>query len=283
MKKYMAIIITAALLAGLAGCDKHTDSGDSSGTVSEMVFVGEVTYNGSTIAETFLTGLDGKAITAAEITRLAVKDSKADGVLDETDFERAECDGFAYAFKPSVYFDKSLNPEMFSEDVFIGEEDNSTEFARVNVGDKLGGLTVKSARTVFSAVNMNDAYYEGCEIELEGEITLTGELSIPMEMKDYPYKYNLPMTFKPESFPISVDFHAVNGEFYHYISSGIGTYSDAPTIALGTLRDCDIDLDGMSDGFTYRAQITVDNVKMCCGIQGYAGRVEANLLNVKRL
>lgn len=283
MKKLSAIVITAVLLAGLAGCDKHIDSGDFSSTTSETVFVGEVTYNGSTTAETFLTGLDGKSITAAEITRLAVKDSKMDGVLDEISFERAECDGFAYAFEPSVYFDKSLNPEMFNEDVFIGEGDNSTEFIRVNVGDKFGGLTVKSARTIFSAINMNDAYYEGSEIEFDGEITLTGELHIPLEVKDYPYEYNLPMTFKPKSFPISVDFSAIDGKFYHYVGSGIGTYSDAPTIALGTLRDCDIDLDGMSNGFTYLAQITVDNVKMCCGIQGYAGGIEANLLNVKRL
>lgn len=277
MRKCMAIIITAALLAGLAGCNKSMDSEDSSGTVSETVFVGEVTYNGSTTAETFLTGLDGKAVTAAEITRLIVKDSKMDGVLDETDFEWVECDGFAYAFKTRAYLNESANSEI------INEDDNLTEFIRVNVGDKFGGLTVKSARTVYSALNMNDAYYEGSEIEFDGEITLTGELNIPMEVKNYPYEYNLFMTFKPESFPISLNFSAIGGKFYHYVIPGLGSRSDVPTISLGTLRDCDIDLDGMSDGFTYRAQITVDNVKMCCGIQGYAGGVEANLLNVKRL
>lgn len=277
MKRFASIIVTTIFIAGLAGCNKSADLEDPSDTVSESVFVGEVTYNGSTTAETFLMGLDGKAITTAEITRLIVKDSKMDGVLDETNFEWVECDGFAYAFKTRAYLNESANSEI------INKDDNLTEFIRVNVGDKFGGLTVKSARTVFSAVNLNDAYYEGSEIELEGEITLTGELSIPMEVEHYPYPYNPPMTFKPNSFPISVDFNAVNGKFYHYVVPGLGSRSDIPTIGLGTLRDCNIDLDGMSDGFTYTVQITVDNVKMCCGIQGDAGGIDANLLNVKRL
>lgn len=285
MKKFTSIIITVILIAGLAGCNKPADSGDSSDTVSETVFVGEVTYNGSTTAETFLTGLDGKAITAAEITRLAVKDSKMDGVLDETGFERAECDGFAYAFKPSVYFDKSENPELFNEDVFIGEKDDSTEFTRVNVGDKFGGLTVKSARTIFSAVNMNDAYYEGSEIELEGEIVLTGVLHIPQVDDKYPNVY-LDMEFSPDSttrFPLSADFISENGRFTHSANSGVGYYSNIPKIYLGKFSDYNINFDGISQGESQAAEIVVDNVKMVCGIRGDGGHVTADLVSVKKL
>ncbi|MDE7400175.1 MAG: hypothetical protein K2N06_11695 [Oscillospiraceae bacterium] len=286
MKRFASIIVTTIFIAGLAGCNKSADSGDSSDTVSESVFVGEVIYNGSTTAETFLTGLDGKAITAAEITRLAVKDSKMDGVLDQISFERAECDGFAYAFKPSVYFDKSANSEMFNEDVFIGEGVNSTEFTRVNVGDKFGGLTVKSARTVFSAVNMNDeSYYEGSEIEFEGEITLTGVMHIPQVDDKYQNVY-LDMEFSPDSttkFPLSVIFFATDGKITRSTYCRGGYYTDIPTIYLGKFSDYDINFDGISQGESQAAEITVDNVKMVCGIQGDCGHVTADLVSVKKL
>lgn len=283
MKKFAQIVITTVLIAGMAGCNKPADSEDSPSTESELAFVGEVIYDGSTTAETFLVGLDGKAVTAAEITRLYTKDSNAPAVLDENSFERAECDGFAYGYVPSVYYDKETNPEMFNEDVFIGEEIESTEFMRVNVGDKFGGLTVKSARTVFSANNMNGAYYEGSEIEFDGEITLTGILHIPQVDEKYPNVY-LDMEFSPDSMtksPLSMDFLAINGAFTHSAREIVGKYTDIPTIYLGKFTDYNIDFDGISQGESQSVEITVDNVKMVCGIQGDSSKVTANLLNVK--
>lgn len=254
MKKFTEFIITAVLIAGMAGCNKPADSEDSSSTESELAFVGEVIYDGSTTAETFLTGLDGKAITAAEITRLYTKDSNVPAILDEVSFERAECDGFAYAFKA---------------------DDDSKEFMRVNVEDKFGGLTVKSARTVFSADNMNGAYYEGSEIEFDGEITLNGTLNIPMEVENYPYDFTQEMFLKPKSFPLSVMFDAQNGNYQPLM--------EIPVVYIGNYRDCEIDLDGMTDGYRYPAEITVSSISTIHGIDGIYGYIKGNPENIKKL
>lgn len=252
--KFTKIVITAVLIAGMVGCNKPAESEDSSSAESESAFVGEVIYNGSTTSETFLTGLDGKAVNAAEITRLYTKDSNAPAVLDESSLERAECDGFAYAFKP---------------------DDDSKEFIRINVGDKFGGLTVKSARAVFSANNMNGAYYEGSEITFDGEITLNGTLNIPMEVENYPYDFTQEMFLEPKSFPLSVMFEAQNGNYQ--------PMPEPPAVYIGNYRDCQIDLDGMTDGYRYPAEITVSALSAFHGIGGAYGHIKGELENVRKL
>lgn len=284
-KTFAVVWATVVLIAGLAGC-KHEEVPTGSTESWEKL---DVTYNGSTTAETFLIGLDGKAITAAEITLLTDKNSKQTAVLDENDFERAECDGFAYAYVPSVYYDKETNPEMFNlNNMFIGDEIKSTEFMRVKVGDKFGGLTIKSARTVFRVNDTNSTYYEGSEIEFDGEITLTGTLVMPnVPPLNAPYPdaetpIRLDVT-KETAFPLAVGFTFENGKFYHNFDI-YDVYTDIPGIWLGKFSEYNnIDFGGLSWCDSTAAEVTVNNVRVSYGIRGAAIGISANILNIKRL
>lgn len=70
-------------------------------------------------------------------------------------------------------------------------------------------------------------------------------------------------------------------------------HEEAPTGSIESWEKLDVTYNGSTtaeifltglDGKAIKAEeITVDNVKMCCGIQGDSGKVTANLLNVKRL
>lgn len=283
-KTFAVIWTTVMLIAGLTGCNREEPPTSPAESWEKL----DVTYNGSTTAETFLMGLDGKAVTAAEITLLTDKNSKQTAVLDESNFERAECDGFAYAYVPSVYYDKETNPEMFNlNNMFIGDEIKSTEFMRVKVGDKFGGLTVRSTRAVFRANDTNGEYYEGSEIEFDGEITLTGTLEMPDVPLDAPYPdaevpIRLDVT-KETTFPLAVEFISENGEFYHRFED-YHVYTDIPNIWLGKFSEYNnVDFGGLSWCDSAAAEVTVDNVSMCCGIWGSPSGISANILNIKIL
>lgn len=295
MKKMLAIFtLTAIISAALSGCAKqHT--ADDDGESEKPVDMGAIHYIDSTESETFLVGLDGKNIKASEIKYLKNKNYEPTNILDENDFGHAECIGFAYAFKPSVYFDSTIAPDKFSSDgySYTGEDTAaSSEFIRVNVGDKFGDLTVKSARCVFSNYNVHvdsDDYlgYEGSEIELDGEITLRGRLYIPPRDPKYPGMVQ-DMQFQgsvENGLPISAEFwHSPELGFCHVPNSSVFTYTDVPEIRLGGYPDYDIDFDGLSEGdINTEVEITITNIKICYGIQGNRSDPTAELVSVKRL
>ncbi len=300
MKKYFSILAAAVLL--LTGCTDEKTTPDSSEPSESLSFsdpapeslpVGGITYKGAASGETFLKGLDGKPIEVSEITSLADKDYKPTSVLDENNFGKAECNGFAYAFEPAIFYEKSEHPELFDNDVYIGKDaEKSLEFIRVSTGDKFGSLTVKSARSVFSTANTDPGegyYYEGSEIEFDGEITLTGWLSIPSVNEKYP-NVILDMSFDcddEKKLPLSVNFvcDPEYGGYYHIPDSRWEIYTDIPEISLGKYHDYDdIDFHGLKEGDGWvKAEITITDVKMKYGIQGYYGPVTAALVNIKPL
>ena len=299
MKKYFSILAAVLLLTGCTGKKPASDSSEVSessvitDSAPESAPVGGITYKGSASGETFLKGLDGKPIEISEITSLADKNYEPTSVLDENNFGKAECSGFAYAFEPAVFYEKSEHPELFNNDVYIGkEEEQSSEFIRVNTGDKFGTLTVKSARAVFSTGNTDfgeEYYYEGSEIEFDGEITLTGLISIPSINPHYP-SVILDMSFycdDEKKLPLSVNY-VINpeyGGYYHIPNSRMNIYSDIPELSLGKYQDYDdLDFQGLKEGDSWvKAEITVTDVKMKFGIQGYMGPVTAALIDVKPL
>lgn len=300
MKKYFSVLAAAFLL--LTGCTDEKTASDSSETSESTDFsdsapeslpVGGITYKGSASGETFLKGLDGKPIEVSEITSLADKDYKPTAVLDENNFGKAECNGFAYAFEPAIFYEKSEHPELFDDDWYIGKDaEKSSEFIRVSAGDKFGSLTVKSARAVFSTANsyLGDGYYyEGSEIVFDGEITLTGWITIPSINPQYP-SVILDMSFgcdDEKKLPLSVNYvcNPEGGGYYHVPQIVMERYSDIPEISLGKYSDYDdIDFQGLKEGdYRVKAEITVTDVKMEYGIQGYMGPVTATLVNVKPL
>ncbi len=288
MKKILAIIALAAVaVMSLSGCVKSR-SVDSESTV-ESVDMGPIYYNGSTEGETFLSGLDGNKVKVSEIKYLLDKKYKPTNILDEKNFSHAECVGFSYAFKPSVYFDSENNPEMFGGDTYIGNKaEPNSEYFRVNVGDKFGGLTVKSARCFFTAYKNNgEDYlgYSGSEIEFDGEITLKGRLEIPSQMDAYPGLI-LDMNFYCEfgsGLPLSLSyFYEPELGFYHMPIDRHTAYTDMPDLNLGKFTDYSLDFDGLAEGDGAEAEITVGNLRLVQKLEG-SGFAYAQLIGVKRL
>lgn len=294
MKKQAILLISILLATVLTACsgsrEQSSSNSDQGNSNSESSTIGKITYKGATSGETFFIGLDGKPIDVSEITALTNKKYEPTAVLDKENFSRAECNGFAYAFEPNIMFEEKSNPELFANGFYVGEETQPvSDFVRVNVGDKFNGLTVKTAKTVFNAFNSNKSkgYYEGSELEFDGELVLTGWLTIPPLDDKYP-DLVLDMTFDCDAdnkLPLSSIFcYDQDQGFYHCPSLRYGIFSDIPTIFLGEYRDCNVDFQGLTEGDTLvRVQIIVSDLKMVCGIQGDYGSVTATLVDVKLL
>lgn len=279
MKKISIFLILSTLLTTCfaAGCKNDRELPSYLGPVEEIF------YEGSLDCGTFLRAPDGKAVLTTEITSLSDKKYEPVNILKEDDFGEIVCEGFAFAFEPKIYIDKESDPEKFNEDYYIGKDEISSDFIRVKVGDRFGGLTVKSARTVFHGLYEDTAYYQGSEFELEGEIKLKGKLSIPSVDPKYP-NVELDMSLQcgnESKLPLSPDFgYSEELGFCHSPSSGWGVYTDIPEIKLGTLSDCDTDLCGLGQGDRAVVEATLKNVKMVCGIQGISCCVLAELVDI---
>lgn len=289
MKKILAIFtLTAVIAAALTGC--HKEELPRLEKVTEPVDLGPVYYNGSAEAETFLTGLDGKKIKASEIKYLKNKNNAPTTVLDESDFGHAECDGFTYGFVPGVYFDAESSPEKFGSDKlsYIGEKaGESKEFIRINVGDKFGSLTVKSAKCYFASYILNGEDYLGYsdgELEFDGEITLTGLLEIPEQISAYPGMV-LEMNFfggTENGIPLSIAcWYEPETGYRHIPLDYHRAYTDVPLLYLGKFPDYSIDFDGLAEGDEAKVEITVTGLKLFSDLGEC--HATAEIVEVKRL
>ncbi len=288
MKKQAILLISILLATVLTACNGSQEQRSSN---SETPAVGKITYKGATSVETFLIGLDGRPINVSEITSLTDKNFEPTSVLDKENFSRAECNGLAYAFEPNLVLQESENPELFDNDYYIGEKVQViSEFIRVNEGDEFNGLTVKTARAVFSTLNTDIGegyYYEGSELQFDGKITLTGWITISEVNEKYP-NVVLDMTFYCDSnnkLPLSLSFSKNQKYGYYHIPwKGWKIYTDIPEISLGKYPDYDIDFQGLKEGDAWvKVEITVTDIKMVCGIQGDTDYVTATLSDITLL
>lgn len=290
MKKITAILLTTVLLAALTGCSNAEENSESvsnsdtqlsstapsepesSSTESapESTDSSDSSESTSDIPEkqqpdgepTFLIGLDGEPIYTSEITQMTAYDieKKEDVPTDTLDPENfsAVCEGFTYVYMPRPSVDFMANPELFetSEDgefhYYIGEElPDSYEFTRVNVGDEIGGLTVKAASSRFepSGYEGSEQYYAESYIEFEGEIELTGFVVVTEENPLYPENGGK-IFFYPDSVSsvkIPCTLFDINYEneckARHYVDNSFyGWYGDGGGIFLGNIADIDSEL-----------------------------------------
>ena len=217
MKKITAILLTTALLMVFTGCDNtEGNSDDLSGSTApsqsenSMGGVPESADSSESISDvpekqqpdgepTILKGLDGEPIYTSEITKItAYDDEKREEVetdtIDPENFS-AVCEGFTYVYMPRPSVDFMSHPELFEVNEYgdryeyIGEElPDSYDFTRVNVGDEIGGLTVKAASSYFGTTGFEDSerFYLNGYIEFEGELELTGFVIVHEEYPLYP-------------------------------------------------------------------------------------------------
>ena len=230
----------------------------------------------------FLIGPDGKAIRKSEITYL-INTPKTVETLTEDDIGAdVYCEGFAYYKLPcGVGYDSYKNPELFNGSDFLGEvPENTNVWKRVNVGDEICGLKVKSATAHFT-VSGNDSssvpehhfHYDDIGIELEGTVEAEGFLRVYNPIDDfsafseeiwfYPSAIDLPLT--PEFFDMENGFETKwEVRKIHEVDKDLFYAGEYDYIILGRYSDVDCDMDGLNVGEVAYARVTFGNMR-CLG------------------
>lgn len=290
MKKLAYILTFAFVLANFTACGSvRSTSGISSSTSLEnsTASVPDSSAPEEKAPEgepTFLTAPDGTPIYMSEITRYQ-DPSEFHGThnqfpLDQfnkqtfksrdilCDCPEIVCEGFAYAFIPRFNINYSEAPDKFEEldDVvliYTGEPlPEGSDYFRLKVGDKFGGLTVKDACSYFSfrnAYNIENVdsipglYLTGAEIRYEGEVEMTGCIQI---LETVGYSTSGEMHFYPDSGCVSQIPAAAYHTEHENLSRGIfygaaeswGSYGELSEITLGNMNDYSIDFDGLKPG-----------------------------------
>lgn len=143
--------------------------------------------------ETFLRGLAGDVILRSDIKQVFVPEGEDASVenLTEENFSSVLCMGFIYASEPRGIFRTNLdNPDVYDEagmsfsDV---SEDKIEGYSRVNVGDKMCGMTLTFAETNFARQEMSgqSSYFCYGSCEFSGEAELTGYINVRAEGDSY--------------------------------------------------------------------------------------------------
>lgn len=95
--------------------------------------------------------------------------------FDPSNWESVICDGFTYLAEPLginyIGFDREEAIDM--SEYLDGIVKNDT-YKRYNVGDKFGGLTVKSAMSIFHKNSAATGKLWECVVEFDGELTVNG-------------------------------------------------------------------------------------------------------------
>lgn len=239
---------------------------------------------------TFLTAPDGTPVYTSEVSEVysgsEFDDNKETLTLAQAEqYARAcdgeftvKCDGFAYGFIPERALNRADDPEMFKGTgdgeiyEFLGSEDKfSADYIRINVGDKFGSLTVKSAYTLFSDDRFLEsfseipgAYISGGAIEFDGETELTGYVNV-WEDSDYQGAGGT-MVFYPDGgsgtkIPVISYEYSDDGRKIHRSEPNSSGYFGDWWCSLGNMSEVDCDTSGLHKGDVFvKVKITADNV-----------------------
>lgn len=290
-----SVLTAAAILALLTGCSSGTSDPSSDSQISSPVSDSNDSIDNSDGSEssdfpgssdnsdsasepqkpdgepTFLIGLDGEPVYTSELSEIYKIDRETwDEIpvetLDHENLFNVVCDGFTYVYTPRPAVNCMDAPELFEDGYYIGEElSDNYEFLRVNVGDKIGDLTVRSATSLFRAVYGSDEVYERGLVEFDGEVELTGFVSVETEAPLYPggggnitflpdaeSSVKIPMTFFDRNYD--------NGKDRHLVWNSVGWYGDRSLLALGNIADIDSEL-REGDEFV-KVKVTVEDIKL---------------------
>ena len=251
---------------------------------------------------TFLTCPDGTPVYTSEITSVFTGSDAAGDRRDIT-LEEAEtlareggdftviCSGFVYAYIPENAFNRIDNPDLFNIDDdmiglfsiggtqyfgYTGEEISpSTEFIRFEAGDKIGSLTLKSASAYFGSApaNMNireftdktGNFLRGCSAEFDGELELSGYLSVSPFNELYNMGGNV--TFYPDS-KSCAKLPMADGRWDNELGSFVhkpfavsdGYYGDF-ILDLGNINDITVDTGTLAYGDSFvKAAVVIKDI-----------------------
>ncbi len=261
MKTKSAAVLCVAAAMLLGGCsDSESVSRESTVSVprsaeTESVDAPQSVPNGE---PTFLIGADGVAIYTSEITEVMISDPESPfgereisvEELDESTFSSVTCGGFAYCHDSRINVNDVEEPDKFENGVYIGEElPPAAEYRRLRTGDKVGGLTVRAAETVFtreSELAANGSWLGWSSVYFDGELTVTGYITIT----ENPLYQDGMVRLMPIDSPIPPMIYQYSEEtgISHIPVFGDGYYSETAEINLGYLEGINADMDGLKTG-----------------------------------
>lgn len=232
---------------------------------------------------TILIGLDGEPIYTSEITEVRnAADNPAsvdDIAADNLDFV-ALCEGFVY-LKESTgnSYNTHDNPEFFDGFSYTGETpENTNEWKRVNVGDKICGLTLKSAQTGFRINDHYDfpeKYFDLTKqfCEFEGEITLTGYLSITPRNLYEPDGGTMEISFVDAALPIMAtglkkDLSGYGNMFTRHVdvNGSLSGYTECENIQFDeTMHNTSVYLGGLKAGDIAKVKVKISGLRLRSG------------------
>ncbi len=301
MKKYYGLLAAVFICANLSGCAGSSDGAATSESFTES-------SKAQTSGEpTFLTGLDGEKILTSEITE-AFGESGAISPeeLTEENFGSAVCAGFVYAAPPSEFYRNDRdNSEVFNEADMTFTDSTGAEplknYERLNVGDKVGSLTLTKAETSFSRdletrsftlsdgsektgaqLGLPEIFFAGGKAEFDGELTMKGYLC-RIAADDYGVSEGELLFVPSEGADIPVLSYCFDGGgFYHaprvYSFSGLVWQNEFGYMTLGNAADTSADVSSLpKDGSFVKAEVTVCNIEMSSGVN-FTDRVKAELV-----
>lgn len=246
----------------------------------------------------FLVGLAGDTILKSEITTVYTNDGSdcAPADLTEDIFLAVLCNGFTYVAEPSRVSRNTAD----HADVFDSGEMRFTDmsesvvknYVRLNVGDTICGMTLKSAYVNFArgseeeSFKMNDgSFKKGSELglkeiyftagtaEFEGELEMTGYICrIAEDM------YGIgagDIIFVPcdgeANFPVMSYRLSGDDGFYHtsqlYSLPGLTWQNEFGYVRLGNVNDTTADISGLpEDGSFVKARVTANGLTLTCGL-----------------
>ena len=284
-----------------------SSSAESSSVVSssseESSAESEQTTTSETSNETFLTGLAGDTVLKTDIKQIFVPDG-ADASIDnfsEENFSSVLCMGFIYASEPRGIFRTNLdNPDVYNDaEMSFSDitDEKESSFIRLNVGEKMCGMTLTFAETNFARTDENSAWsfpgkyfcYGSCEFS--GEAELTGDINV--NAADDPYNSRKgDITFIPTEGEIPVvnyqipvrDYRSDPDGIYHALVTGsdknITWANEYGSIYLGNIEtDASAENLGIPQSSEYiKCRIVIDKLKYTASTQMFP-RIEARIVS----
>ncbi len=187
MRKYISIILSAAIITGISGCMSrasapNTPAEENHSTREEIKPTAEPSAEAPETAEA-----PGQTTESLTDTKETLPESSSDVVLldfdgtliDTTDastysvydsgyWKDYTFDGFAWLAEPRGL--AVVSPDGSVPDI---PEVTPAQFKRYKIGDTICGLTLTKAETIIETQN-NESYFNGCRVEFDGTAEITG-------------------------------------------------------------------------------------------------------------
>lgn len=258
-----------------------------------------------------LFGADNVQITFDDVTAMTGSDGNvlAPETLEDVNWFEIECAGFAFLAEPTIVLNSVDDADTYDPETLLfggAPQYTDTEYKRYRVGDKFGGLTVKSASTLFSRIGYEDksgvmtteqikaegmsfaGMLRRCDAEFEGTVTMTGYMRVCVseygveegEVLFVPDKDSLALPVM--NFHVDHDTDTVNTAVWQWQVNGFAYASEYPTIRLGNINK-GVDISGIpADGTSTKVSVTVTNISMFCDMH-MSSFIDGEIVSVETL